>query len=334
MKKPKISVWCLVYNHENYLRQCLEGFVKQETEYDYEVIVHDDVSTDNSAAIIREYAERYPYIVKPIYEKENQWSKKDGSLDRIFRENCKGEYIAICEGDDCWIDSRKLQKQITFLESHPDYSMCCTDAKILSSNEELDWSRYDSDSDISPSDMIIGGGLYIQTCTLVYRRDLIDFINYEFVQKCHIGDYPLQIAASLKGKVRYINEKTAIYRYENQNSWTYSNIGKKMDKRIEGYRTEIDMLLGFDEISKELYHRAFSRAIANTIYMVALFKNSKMKYIVNTPSEVRKVMQAFQDVKWTLSISEKIDIWLVSNYLKHVFFFKRYLVNCINIVRR
>ena len=90
-----VSIKCLVYNHEVYLRQCLEGFVMQKTNFRFEAIVHDDASTDGSAAIIREYAEKYPDIIKPIYETENLYSKHDGSLSRIVNSACKGKYIAL-----------------------------------------------------------------------------------------------------------------------------------------------------------------------------------------------------------------------------------------------
>lgn len=128
--KILLSIRCLVYNHEPFLRQCLDGFVMQKTNFRFEAIVHDDASTDGSAAIIREYAEKYPDIIKPIYETENQYSKHDGSLGRIMNAACKGKYIAVCEGDDYWIDPLKLQKQVDFMESHPDYSMCFHRARI------------------------------------------------------------------------------------------------------------------------------------------------------------------------------------------------------------
>lgn len=99
-KKILVSIQCLVYNHEPYLRQCLDGLVMQKTNFKFEAIVHDDCSTDNSASIIREYAEKYPEIIKPIYETENQYSKHNGDLDRIMNSACKGKYIAFCEGDD------------------------------------------------------------------------------------------------------------------------------------------------------------------------------------------------------------------------------------------
>lgn len=121
--KILVSIKCTVYNHEPYIRQCLEGLVMQKTDFRFEAIVHDDASTDGSAAIIREYAEKYPDIIKPIYETENQYSKRDGSLSRIMNAHMHGKYIAFCEGDDYWTDPLKLQKQVGWLEEHDDYVM-------------------------------------------------------------------------------------------------------------------------------------------------------------------------------------------------------------------
>ena len=131
--KPLVAIKCLVYNHEPYLRDCLEGFVMQQTNFPFVAIVHDDASTDGSAAIIREYEEKYPNIIKPIYETENQYSKRDGSLGRIMNaavDATGAKYVAMCEGDDYWTDPLKLQKQVDFLESHIDYGLVHTYRKI------------------------------------------------------------------------------------------------------------------------------------------------------------------------------------------------------------
>lgn len=129
-----VAIECLVYNHKPYLRQCLDGFVMQKTNFKFVAVVHDDCSTDGSQEIIREYEEKYPDIIKPIYEKENQYSKKDGNFIRVIHESLKAfdaKYIALCEGDDYWIDSLKLQKQVDFLDSHADIGLCYTDYKKI-----------------------------------------------------------------------------------------------------------------------------------------------------------------------------------------------------------
>lgn len=123
-RDPLVSVLCLVYNHEKFLRKALEGFVQQKVDFPFEVVVHDDASTDGSAEIIREYEREYPDIIKPIYQKVNQHSLKRGRVTRIVHEAARGKYISQCEGDDYWTDLYKLKKQVDFLEAHPDYSLC------------------------------------------------------------------------------------------------------------------------------------------------------------------------------------------------------------------
>lgn len=130
-EEPLVSIRCLVYNHEPYLRQCLDGFVMQQANFRFEAIVHDDASTDRSTDIIREYAEKYPDIIKPILEKENQYSKGFSILSKMMNAASTGKYIAVCEGDDHWIDPLKLQKQVDFMETHADYSMCFSDAEVI-----------------------------------------------------------------------------------------------------------------------------------------------------------------------------------------------------------
>lgn len=130
-----VTIRCCAYNQEDYIRDCLEGFVMQKTNFRFEAIVHDDASTDGTATIIREYAEKYPAIIKPIFETENQYSKKDGSLGRIMQAHTHGKYVAYCEGDDYWIDPLKLQKQVDFLEQHPNVSFSCCRFKLLNQSE-------------------------------------------------------------------------------------------------------------------------------------------------------------------------------------------------------
>lgn len=124
MNKIMVSVCVLSYNHEKYIRKCLDGIVMQNTSFPIEVWVHDDASTDSSGNIIKEYQQRYPDIIKPILQKQNQYSKGGGILVRHVFPKCNGKYIALCEGDDYWTDPLKLQKQVDFLEAHLNYSVC------------------------------------------------------------------------------------------------------------------------------------------------------------------------------------------------------------------
>ena len=207
-----VTIRCITYNHEPYIRECLEGFVMQKTNFRFEAIVHDDASTDGTAAIIAEYAEKYPDIIKPLYETENQYSKRDGSLRRIMNAHMHGKYVAMCEGDDYWIDPLKLQKQVDFLETNPDYSMCFHSAKI----ECTDKSRIDKynhleniqQREYTPEDLI--NSYYAQTATLILKKDVIT--NLPSHQYFYYGDVVLITNCFKYGKVFGFNNQMSVYR--------------------------------------------------------------------------------------------------------------------------
>src|SRR5690554_4624359 len=132
MNNPLVSISCITYNHAPYIRQCLEGFLMQQCDFEYEILIHDDASTDGTSDIIREYQKKYPEIIKPIIQKENQWSQGvRGMMARFNFPRAKGKYIALCEGDDYWTDPLKLQKQVDFLEKNPNYSLVCGGFKSI-----------------------------------------------------------------------------------------------------------------------------------------------------------------------------------------------------------
>lgn len=213
--QPLVSIRCLVYNHEPYLRQCLDGFVMQKTSFAFEAIVHDDASTDGSAAIIREYAEKYPDIIKPIYEKENQYSKHDGSIRRIMNAaiHPAAKYIAMCEGDDYWIDPLKLQKQVDFLEANPEYGLVHTNYVALNNEtKRISKIRRNCVDGKITKDLLLGR-FYIATLTVCYRKDILKQIDDSYVrEKFRMGDYPLWIEISRASEIKYISEVTSVYR--------------------------------------------------------------------------------------------------------------------------
>ena len=214
-----VSIRCITYNHEPYIRQCLEGFVMQKTNFRFEAIVHDDASTDGTAAIIREYAEKYPDIIKPIYETENQHSKRDGSLRRIMNAACKGKYTAYCEGDDYWVDPYKLQKQVDILESDDKVSMVYTSFKTVDpSGQYMFRPEYEKYKKMSFSGdvltKLILSGNFIMTLTICIRSNIS---NNELLNNPKIGlDYLIFLTAASMGNVVYIPEETGCYRFSPQ----------------------------------------------------------------------------------------------------------------------
>lgn len=222
----KVSVYCTVYNHEKYIRSALEGFVSQITNFDYEVYVHDDASTDRSADIIREYARKYPNIIKPIFQTENQYSKKVDIFEAFICPQLSGDYIACCEGDDYWTDPHKLQIQADFLDSHPEYCACVHNSylhDLRTGKQTVMYGR--EDRDIGFLDVVQSGSACYQTASLMHRREyalnMPDF--YCNTIKHGFGDYPLSIYLALSGKIRYLGKIMSVYRFGSASSWTASN---------------------------------------------------------------------------------------------------------------
>ncbi len=274
LEQPKVIIRCLVYNHEPYLRDCLEGFVMQKTNFPFKAVVHDDCSTDGSAAIIREYAEKYPHIIEPIYETENQYSKGDGSIRRIMNAATLGRspYIAYCEGDDYWIDPLKLQKQVDYMDAHPECSMVCTNVELSTpcgiirdmDKKSKGWFYHSTDRVLTVDDMINNCGY---TCTLVLRSDI--YSEYpEVCKRCITGDYALQIFASLKGDVYCLADKTSVYRYQSQNSYTSNYKSLSISSKIRVQMSIIKMLDGLNKYSNFKYKKNFNGRIYDKLMML------------------------------------------------------------------
>lgn len=213
---PLVAIRCITYNHEPYIRDALEGFVMQKTNFPFVAIVHDDASTDGTADIIREYAAKYPDIIKPIYETENQYSRRDGSLSRIMNEACAktgAKYYALCEGDDYWTDPLKLQKQVDFLESHPECSYLFTDARLHYETGLSDYTYHVENREYSRYELY--NRWLVPTPTVVYRQEVLHSDCFKIlsnIKKPLFGDLSLCMAASTIGKIYGMNEVMCGYR--------------------------------------------------------------------------------------------------------------------------
>lgn len=227
-ESPLVSIKCLVYNHGPYLRQCLDGFVMQKTNFAFEAIVHDDASTDNSAEIIREYAEKYPDIIKPIYETENQYSKRDGSLRKIMNAaiHPDAKYIAICEGDDYWIDPLKLQKQVDFLEDNCEFGMVFGKVRRFM-QQSGSFSKHLFGSTISSSLALFHTNT-VPTPTVMFRKSLFNnYISEIDSTGWLLGDYPLWLYISIHAKTHFMNEVLAVYRILPESACHSCSVKKK-----------------------------------------------------------------------------------------------------------
>lgn len=285
---PLVTIRCITYNHEPYIRQCLEGFVMQKTNFPFEAIVHDDASTDGTAAIIREYAEKYPDIIKPIYETENQYSKHDGSLRKIMDAHMRGKYIAICEGDDYWIDPLKLQKQVDLLENNPSVSLCCggyiqrqqfcKDIKQVLVHSGTKYFIFDLNDWIKK--------WITMPLTIVYRQDCLNEYNsriYRYNRDIHLIYHLLKAGNGI-----YLSESLAVY---NVHSGGICSMVPKYINAIHSYNCY-----------KEIYLANHDKSIRKPYFNAIV---ARLRY----PSENYSVWNLFKEgIKVSSGIVEKINL--------------------------
>jgi Glycosyltransferases involved in cell wall biogenesis len=254
-----VTIICAAYNQEQYIRQCLDGFVMQRTSFRFEAIVHDDASTDKTAEIIKEYANRFPGIIIPILETENQYSKHDGSLRRILANHTRGKYVAVCEGDDYWIDAEKLEKQFEYMETHLECSMCFhANKKLMPSGEVVSYRPHQRKEQYSAEEIILGGGSFMSTNSFFYRRSLYPVeVLPKFWRECPIGDLPTALFFAAKGKIGYIDEEMSVYRVGAVGSWTSNQ--NTLKKRNSHFNAILKMYDEYDEFTDYKYHAAIKK---------------------------------------------------------------------------
>ena len=215
----KVSILTTAYNHAPYIAQALDSFLMQKTNFPFEIIVHDDASTDGTADIIQTYASKYPDKIRAIFQKENQYSK--GINVYQFMIPCvHGTYLAICEGDDFWCDENKLQLQADWLDQHPQYSACVHNTKRidLKNQTERIWFPCDGDNDLSIEQVLAGGSACFHNSSLMWRKSIQ--IPEVFSEVKNFGDYVLAICLAMQGKIRYFSRVMSVYRYFTPSSWS------------------------------------------------------------------------------------------------------------------
>lgn len=337
----KVLVRCFTYNQSKYIEDALNGFAMQQTNFPFVSLVMDDCSTDGEQEVIKAWMQRECDIDKAEYIelelanvvhvphksnanctfvfyflKQNLYKTgKKKTLVIPWREHCK--YEAICEGDDYWIYNNRLQKHVSYLEEHKDCMMACSDAIINTPKGNVSWTRYKNECNISTRDMILGGGLWVQTCTATYRRDVIQLYNeLDYTRKCHVGDYCWQIISTIIGYVHFFPEKTAVYRYQLNDSWTYRDKTNNYLKKVKGWRSEVNMLQGLDAYSENKYHKYFKKR-ENDYVRLCIIKSSHN----HLSREYREVASYFTDIIEQMNIIQKLEIWFLCNNLYYIRFF-------------
>lgn len=265
----KVSVCCLVYNHEKYLREFFEGIVNQKTNFKYEVIIHDDASTDNSQEIIREYEKKYPDIIKPIYQTENRYSKHLSPARLYVYPKVKGKYIAFCEGDDYWTNQNKLQKQYDIMEKNPNCSICTHKVNFVYDDGAYMDGFYPEEK---METGVYKGFDLVQNIPNYYFHTTSYFIRFDCFKKTYlehddvfftspVGDVAMMYSAFSVGDCYYIDEVMSTYRRFSVGSW--SNTQKKRSNRSDNLKRLSNFLFAYADYYKNISRE--SPELINTI---------------------------------------------------------------------
>lgn len=254
---PLVSIGCLTYNHELYIRDAIEGFLMQKTTFPVKIVVFEDCSTDKTASIIKEYEEKYPNLFTVFNQPVNTWGKPIRKEAKKVYENerNKAKYIALCEGDDYWTDPLKLQKQVSFLEANPDFSLCFTNrinidynGKFIE-NSELKYMK----SEFEHTDMPI----FCPTLTRLFVAKYVKNIPQIEVKG---GDTVLLVWLSKFGKIKYLDDITSCYRVHGDGVWSGLTKENKIKHLIE---TRVGLLQIIE--NKELKIKIFRDILKNVI---------------------------------------------------------------------
>lgn len=225
-KKPKISACIITYNHEKFIAEAIEGALMQKVNFDYEIVICDDCSTDKTRDIITKYKKKYPNKIKLYLNEKNlginrNWAK---SL-----QLCSGEYIAICEGDDFWTDPKKLQIQSDFLDNNPDFALSVHNANIKTNDKIIKPYCGPTHPQIMDLEHILEYGSAGPTCSLVIKGSAIQDLPgwYYKMKGC---DWIIQVINAKYGKIKYFDKIMSVYRKHDKGS----NFSARKEAQTQG----------------------------------------------------------------------------------------------------
>lgn len=266
-----VTVGVLSFNHEKWLRQCLDSICTQKTDFEYKVFVHEDCSTDGSKAVVQEMEEKYPDKIEVLYQEKNQYSQGINIVQRYVIPALKSKYFAICEGDDYWCDDRKLQKQVDFLEAHPECNLCFHNAKVVDTDDNFIKNFYPrkmwndkkllsalekpEGADLTVEDLIRLD--FTPTASTVGRtenlRQLLDFST--------TLDLLVRLVTTYDGTAHYMNEIMSAYRTNNPHSASGS-IRTSPEKLKKNFLDKhASLLREFDEYTNGKFHSEIEHQI-------------------------------------------------------------------------
>ena len=268
-----VSVFCMTYNQENYIRETIEGFLMQKTDFEYEILIHEDASTDKTAEILRYYEELYPDRIKVIYEKKNIYGT---GIDYFFDILCpvaKGKYIAICEGDDAWIDEDKLQLQVDYMEKNPECSLIGHKA-FLQYPGSWDKVRDNRSMGYRNEGIVDYESIFrkweIPTSSFLFRRDTYLHMP-DFYRNAPTGDEPLEFYLAEKGYIYFLNRVMSVYNKMTDDSWSVRFLNDGFDRMAKYYAGYIELFMNIDRYNGFKKHDFFEECIKERIRRALIY---------------------------------------------------------------
>lgn len=267
-----VSIVCPAYNHEKYIRNCLEGFVMQKATFKFEVIIHDDASTDTTTNIISEYVNKYPELFKVYIQRENQYHKDPRVCENFMFPRARGKYIALCEGDDYWTDPNKLQLEVDYLENHPECGMVYTQAQVLyqsTGKVVLNESRQQDFVDILTNEDRI---VILTTC---FRKELM----LGYMQNIHadrnwmMGDLPWWLYISYHSEIKLLPVVTGGYRFLDESASHSTNVERKVSFSKSAYSVRCFFAKRFGQ---EKYLKDIGIFELNDLFKISVFYNKNL----------------------------------------------------------
>jgi glycosyltransferase involved in cell wall biosynthesis len=296
---PLVCTRTMTYNHENYIRECIEGILMQKTTFPVRVCIHDDASTDKTASIVREYQEKYPNLIWAYYQEENSYrsEQKFAMREEFMKWNMVGKYQALCEGDDYWIDTLKLQKQVNYLENNIDHVLCATNAKVMDAETKTiihEVKREYSDN-LGVKFAVLSGGELI-TASIVFMNNLFkDEESLALKFRGVPGDYAVVINLSLKGKIAILPDITCVYRTNNKDSAMGKSKASSL-QQIDLYYTNIsDMLQWLDLKTDYIFYKIIREKISRFYYNIYFDKKNelnlreRLEYLISRHKKMRLI---------------------------------------------
>lgn len=277
-----VTVLCLAFNHEKYIANALDGFIKQETNFKYEILVHDDASTDQTAEIIRKYERNYPKIIKGFYQRENQYTKGIDVMATVLMAHAKGKYVALCEGDDYWTDPLKLQLQVNAMENNQNCKMAVHTVAEVSRDGTKTGTMFPAskiETGIIKSREFFSIGKVYSFHTSSYMFCAIDFWQYKseppkFAEQCDVGDELYMLYFGQLGGVYYIDRVMSCYRRGIEGSWSAMQRNQNVELMALHHELMVNVYKEFDQYTNEQYHDIFVERIGKQMALACVMSGT------------------------------------------------------------